>query len=94
MLDEFNSNEYDEGEEPLFKTMKEMEDYIKTLQKEPVKLDFSYSMNYKPKKIINDDNVLKFSIAKNDKRYWSTKEHILKAELNYGGDKSKESNFK
>ncbi len=42
------------------------------------KLDFSYFKNYKPKKLLNKDMKLKFSMAKSDKRYISVKDHYLK----------------
>ncbi len=41
-------------------------------------LDFSYSVNYKPKKLLDKDMKLKFSMAKSDKRYLSVKDHLLK----------------
>lgn len=41
----------------------------------------SHITDYYPKKLIDDDLVLKFSVDPSDNRYWSTERHILKNAL-------------
>lgn len=63
-----------------FKTMEELKKYLESPL--PTISEFNYYLNYTPKKRFCDDALLKFSLNKDDKRYWSTKHHLLQGALN------------
>lgn len=42
---------------------------------------FSYSLSYKPKKLLDENSTFKFSMFKDDDRLWSIKDNFLASEL-------------
>ena len=68
----------------LYKDIKALQDDLKADGYENVvdlEERFKYSKNYQPKKILDKNSTLKFSLFSDDKRKWSIKDHMLQSEL-------------
>lgn len=71
------------------KLYEEIKSVIATLNEEEkkdlgdydVEKTFSYIRNYKPKTLLDENTLLKYSIFKEDSRYWSIQNHLLASEI-------------
>jgi len=82
-LEEFNKEVIKNGNEPNFKSFSEYQEYINT----PVeKID--YCINYKPKKLLDENTELKLSSSKKDKTTLSVKNQLLPGMLAETGEET------